>query len=559
MRLRHQIVLLGALITAPFLLALPLGLRDVQQAFDAELDARMHGASRAAQAALADGAQQVERAVRDLSIDPAVEDVARALHQPEFEGGELVPLGERLMALAGLDVLELLDDEGRILSSGHLPARAGDPNPSALELARRRPGRAVPMRVELRNATGIAPGLALVAVRPVDYGASRVYVLGGRLLGPDWAQRLSELTGAAISVHDGPLELARTGTVESPREAEVPVLDGETVRGTVRLELSAARLEATRNRMLRNAVLLWMGLLGVSTVLGVLLASRITRPIDALARAARTLARGELGREVETRASGEVGELVTAFNAMSRDLKTATERAAVAERIAAWREVARRLAHEIKNPLTPIKMSIETLVAVHRAGRRDFDEIFAESTGAVLEEVERLRRIIDEFSRFARLPEPRLEPIDLAELCSTVLSLYSSPPEGIVLARELSEGVQVEADRDQLTQVLINLLTNAEQAMKSGGRITVRAFILDEGEAALEVEDEGPGIPADQKSQLFEPYFTTREGGTGLGLAIAQRIAQEHGGRLEELGREGVGARFRLVLPRRALADQQAS
>ncbi len=289
-------------------------------------------------------------------------------------------------------------------------------------------------------------------------------------------------------------------------------------------------------------------------VLGLALAGRIARPVGALARGARAIAAGELGHQVDVRASGEIAALVEAFNAMSRDLKSTTERAAMAERVAAWQGVARRLAHEIKNPLTPIRMSVETLLAAHRAQRPDFDEIFLESSRAVLEEVERLRRIVDEFSKFARLPKPQLAELDLAELASTVLSLYSSPPGGIRIARELEPGLLVQADRDQLAQVLINLVTNAEQAMPQGGCIRVRARALDEGQVALEVEDEGPGVRPEDRPGLFEPYFTTKEGGTGLGLAIALRIAQEHGGRLEELGQGEGGARFRLTLARRKLA-----
>jgi nitrogen fixation/metabolism regulation signal transduction histidine kinase len=290
--------------------------------------------------------------------------------------------------------------------------------------------------------------------------------------------------------------------------------------------------------------------------LGLLLARRISRPVDALARGARAIADGELGHQVLARASGELAELVEAFNAMSRDLRTTTERAAVAERVAAWQGVARRLAHEIKNPLTPIRMSVETLLAAHRARRADFDEIFAESAKAVLEEVERLRRIVDEFSRFARLPKPVLGREDLSEIVASVLALYGAPGDGVRLERDLAADLLVEVDRDQITQVLINLLANAEQAMPAGGRVVVRAGAAAGGEVFLEVEDEGPGIRPEDRPRLFEPYFTTKEGGTGLGLAIALRIAQEHGGRLCEAGRPGRGACFRLELPRAPAAAQ---
>jgi signal transduction histidine kinase len=570
MRLRSQLVLLTAVSALPFVVALPWALHELQRVFDGELDARLDGAGRAAQAALGELGAQVERSVRELSGEQAVEEVARTLHGGEGDRGAIMGLGERLMALSGLDALELLDADGRILTSGHLPARAGDPDRGALELGRNRPGKAVPMRVEVKAPDGFAPALAMLAARPVDYGSQRIFVVGGRLISGAWARQLAQLTGASVAVSDGERELARTEVLTAPRTRRVPVADGAQVLGAVQVELSDVGLRRTQARIARAAAVLWLALFGAALALGIALAARIIRPVAAVARGASAIAQGDLGGQVATPASGELSELVEAFNAMSRDLRSATERAAFAERVAAWQGVARRLAHEIKNPLTPIRMSVETLLAAHRARRSDFDEIFQESAGAVLEEVERLRRIVDEFSKFARLPKPLMAEVDLAELAGLVLSLYAAPAGGAPLepnqsaegrssggplvrglVRALEPGLTVMADRDQLTQVLINLLTNAEQAMAGRpGAITVRAWSGVPGEAWLEVEDQGPGVNPQERAKIFEPYYTTKQAGTGLGLAIAQRIAQEHGGRLEEKGQPGRGALFRLALPR---------
>jgi signal transduction histidine kinase len=168
----------------------------------------------------------------------------------------------------------------------------------------------------------------------------------------------------------------------------------------------------------------------------------------------------------------------------------------------------------------------------------------------VLEEVDRLRRIVDEFSRFARMPKPQLAPVDLGELVQSVLSLYAAPPEGIQILPTLQTCVVAKVDRDQLTQVLVNLVKNAEEAMKGkGGALRVRVKGT-ETDAVVEVEDSGPGIPPEHRARIFEPYFTTKDGGTGLGLAIAARILQEHGGKLDVGGEPGQGARFSVVLPR---------
>jgi nitrogen fixation/metabolism regulation signal transduction histidine kinase len=195
-------------------------------------------------------------------------------------------------------------------------------------------------------------------------------------------------------------------------------------------------------------------------------------------------------------------------------------------------------------------MSLETLLAASQRGPLDdrFKGLFTESARAVLEEVDRLKRIVDEFSQFARLPRPELATHDLAEVVQPVMALYTAH-DGLQFDVALAPGGVVSIDRDQLTQVLVNLVKNAEEAMAGRtGAIHVRVLVGDE--VKLEVEDEGLGIPAELRDRLFEPYVTTKPQGTGLGLPIALRIIQEHGGRLEVADGRSGGALFRVSLPR---------
>ena len=170
-------------------------------------------------------------------------------------------------------------------------------------------------------------------------------------------------------------------------------------------------------------------------------------------------------------------------------------------------------------------------------------------TRMVADNVDRLKRIVDEFSQFARLPRPVLAPLELSELAQQVMSLYA-PHDGLTYVVELEPGLRVQGDRDQLTQVLVNLVKNAEEAMaaQGGGVVTIRTSAKGR-DAVLEVADSGPGIPAEIKARLFEPYVTSKPQGTGLGLAIALRIAQEHEGALVAED-ASPGARFKLTLPR---------
>jgi nitrogen fixation/metabolism regulation signal transduction histidine kinase len=545
MRLRTRLALAFAAVAALPVLILSVPTRALlSQTLEDALEQRLDRASHAAQLSLDEASREADRAAQDLARAEPLEQLAQDTAQGLTEPVQVLPLGEKLMVSRGVDVLEVLDAQGRVLTSGHLPARAGDPDPAGLALALQPPGPQV-MRVEIRAEGGIQPVLAMVSARPIESGGARLYVLAGRQLGPAFAQKVADLTGAEVEVTGPGLPAVHSATrLEAGPRREKGLAVGDK-RGQLELRLSAAGLEQAESRLLQSVLLLALLALGGAAAIGVAVALRLTRPVDALAEGARALSRGELGYQVQATATGELGELIRAFNLMAGDLKTATERATLAERIAAWQEVARRLAHEIKNPLTPIRMSIETLQKAYAKKHAKLDEIFTESTRAVIEEVDRLRRIIDEFSKFARLPTPTLGKLDLIDLVGQVLSLYAGSK--LEVTRELDDQARwVFGDRDQLTQVLVNLLTNAEQAMPQGGACAVR--LRREGaEVVLEVHDSGPGIPEAARHRMFEPYFTTKASGTGLGLSIVQRIVSEHKGRIE-LG-PGPGACFRVWLP----------
>jgi nitrogen fixation/metabolism regulation signal transduction histidine kinase len=297
--------------------------------------------------------------------------------------------------------------------------------------------------------------------------------------------------------------------------------------------------------------------LGVALVIaflaGVLLSLAITRPLEDLETAAARVASGDMKTMITVHAGGEVGKALSAFNHMTGELKQAQARLIRAERIAAWRDIARKIAHEIKNPLTPIQTSIETMRKVHARKHPDFDEIFDESTATILEEVERLKRIVTEFSQFARMPRPDPTMLPVEEVARHAVGLHAGGPVGVRL--EVEGALEpVRADRDQLTQVLVNLVKNGAEAAQArhgehGGRVDV-VLSPDERGVRIEVVDNGTGISEEDKLQIFQPYFTTKAGGTGLGLAIVDRIVRDHGGSIDVHDAEGGGAVFEIVLPR---------
>ncbi|HEY3271499.1 MAG TPA: ATP-binding protein, partial [Geothrix sp.] len=221
---------------------------------------------------------------------------------------------------------------------------------------------------------------------------------------------------------------------------------------------------------------------------------------------------------------------------------------AQAEKRAAWQEVARRMAHEVKNPLTPIQLTAQRLLRRTREGRLDLAAV-QEGAETILTEVASLSRLVDSFSRFARLPSPQFSPCDPAELLRQVLALYEPNHPGIKWSiRFQLEPLGAVWDGDMVKRALINLVDNAVAAVDGQGAVSL-SLTGEDGNLRFDVEDDGTGVPEGDRDRLFEPYFSTKWKGTGLGLAIVRRIAQDHGGdaRYQPLAR---GSRFILTLPR---------
>ncbi|MCC7418056.1 MAG: HAMP domain-containing protein [Acidobacteria bacterium] len=222
-----------------------------------------------------------------------------------------------------------------------------------------------------------------------------------------------------------------------------------------------------------------------------------------------------------------------------------------AQKVATWREVARRLAHEIKNPLTPIQLSAERLRRHFSAAPPNAKALVEECTTTIVAEVESLKGLVDEFSQFARMPAPRTVPTDLSRLIGETLALYDGLFPEVRIERRFAAGVpRVRLDAEQIRRVIINLVDNAIEAMEQRGTIVIETQ-LDAGNslARVVVADDGPGIPAAEREKLFLPYYSTKRRGSGLGLAIVRRIIAEHGGSIDVGDNAPHGTRFTIELP----------
>jgi signal transduction histidine kinase len=263
---------------------------------------------------------------------------------------------------------------------------------------------------------------------------------------------------------------------------------------------------------------------------------------------------------------------------MTRQLAEQRDRAMQAERVAAWRELARRLAHELKNPLFPLQITVENLLRARNSA--EFDEVFQESTSTLLNELGNLKTIIGRFSDFSKMPQPQLQPVNVNHLIRQVLKLHEaqlrvprvSDPSGgpplsapgfgadrvgckkieVVLALDDSLAA-INADSDLLHRALSNLVLNALDAMPEGGTITMRTSATAE-HVRIEVSDTGTGLTHEECERLFTPYYTTKRHGTGLGLAIVQSVVSDHHGSISVDSTPGKGTTFRIDLPRQTSA-----
>ena len=292
------------------------------------------------------------------------------------------------------------------------------------------------------------------------------------------------------------------------------------------------------------------GVVIVSVLFTLFIAKRTTGPIGELQKTSRRVAEGDLSARAEIQSKDELAELATDFNRMTRKLKEQQEAIVKAEKDAAWREMARQIAHDIKNPLTPMSLSLDLLERARREKAEGSEEILERTMGLIRRQVENLRKIAGDFYEFTGGRKPQPEEIELRGLAEEVLHLHDA------WAVELGVEVQLEgeptwivADLGKLRRVLINLVTNALQAMPEGGKLFVEvAEVSGEARGALIIRDTGVGISQDVAEHLFEPYFTTKSEGTGLGLAISKRVLEEMEGEIELVAAEGGGTLARVEL-----------
>ena len=486
-----------------------------------------------------------------------------------------------------LDLLDFVAADGTIISSAESPARFG--YKSELPLVDSANG--ILTTVPLPEGATIG----LVSVRAVKIADKPLYVIGGTRLDREFLSSVSLPAGMRVLLYrasspsfaaqdvlgpSGPVENAdklatligqvRTaGTemiqtvdwtgdaVDSESFHAIPLKSESGALLGVLLVGSSRRGAVEVQRHIGAFALI---VAGAAILLAVLLsgwmAARVTRPIEMLAQAARDVSAGNWNTRVAVQTHDELGALAESFNTMTGQLTEQRDRLVQTERVAAWRELARRLAHELKNPLFPLQITVENLVRSREADPALFDEVFRESTATLLAEVANLKAIIGRFSDFSKMPQPQLQAVNVNDIVRQALSLHSAQfqaegrPKTEVHAELDNAMSTIDADPDLLYRALSNLVLNAMDAMSGGGRLTVRTQALPD-RARIEVSDTGSGLTKEECERLFTPYYTTKLHGTGLGLAIVQSVVSDHHGSISVESEPGKGTTFRIDLPGR--------
>ena len=492
----------------------------------------------------------------------------------------------------GMDFVEFVNWDGTIISSAQYPARVGYKNDWVTVTKDWHGSPAFLKREELPD--GVA--LSMTVVRTVSGGNDKhLYIIGGKRLDQNFLASLvlpagmrallyrnlepAFVSGALTDVNgsaDDP-ERFRPLVEQVQRKPQTAVqtinwkadaasaesfhampLSGRSneLLGVLLVGSSRKELVLLTRRIVTIAAVVAAAAILIGLLVSLWVASRITRPVEELAEGAREVATGRWDTRIDVRGTDEIGQLATAFNDMTRTLATQKEKLLQTERVAAWRELARRLAHELRNPLFPMQITLENMQRAKQLETKQFLEVFNESTATLRTELANLNSIVGRFSDFSTMPTPQFAKVNVNEALRSAVRLFEAQFNAVgkpTITTEffLTEPLpEIDADADLLHRAFQNLVLNALDAMPAGGMLTLRTFERDRN-IRIEVADTGKGLTPEECSRLFTPYYTTKQQGTGLGLAIVQSVVSDHHGTISVSSDEGRGTSFKIDLPQR--------
>lgn len=586
-----MLVFMATVLAAVFVVA--YGVTFYTRAAFEEMDAQRSAALVAQfQKEFAQHGEEVVHQVENIANAEITVRMALDLAQPNADQSIYVHDATGAAQDHGLDFVQFVNSDGTVISSAQYPSRVGYKLEWLPAGKSWRDSRAFLHKEELPD--GVALSLSVVRTLPV--GAKNFYIVGGRRLDQNFLGSLvlpagmrtllyenlePEFNAANLTATNGPapnadrylpliresLKLPQKEVVDTidwtsdPASAEtfhaIPLTgrDGELL-GILLAGSSRRELVLLTRRIQWIAITVAAATLLIALLVTWWVSARITRPVEELATASREVAAGRWDARIDVNSYDEVGQLAIAFNDMTRTLGVQKERLLQAERVAAWRELARRLAHELRNPLFPLQITVENLQRARQLDQEQFLEVFTESTATLKAELANLNSIVARFSDFSKMPTPRFERVNLNESLRDTLRLFDARFHEVgkpAITRELflKDGLpEIDADPELLHRAFQNIVLNSLDAMPSGGTLTLRTSESD-GRVRIEIADTGTGLSSDDSARIFTPYYTTKPQGTGLGLAIVQSVISDHHGTISITSEEGRGTTARIELPQR--------
>jgi two-component system, NtrC family, nitrogen regulation sensor histidine kinase NtrY len=535
--------------------------------------------------------EQVARLVENVSNSESTLKMAIDLQRANADQSLYVRDAAGAAQEHGLNFMEFVIADGTLISSAQYPARVGYKETWVTNGKDWNGTEAFLRREELPNEVAVA----LTAVRTQPNVTQPFYAIGGRRLDQNFLASLVAPAGMRTLLYlnlDASFVPANitsaSGTVEQPerfatiieklQKQPAPLVQtiqwsddaasaesfhvlpltgrsgellGALLVGSSRSDLVLLTRHIVRISAVVAAAAMLMGLLLTWWV-----SARITKPIEELAEGAREVAAGHWDTRIRLSGRDETGQLATAFNHMTQTLSTQRERLVQTERVAAWRELARRLAHELRNPLFPLQITVENMQRARQLSHDQFLEVFNESTATLKAELANLNSIVNRFSDFSKMPAPEFSRVDINDAIRSAVRLFEPQfhevgKPNIAAEYFLKENLpEIDGDPELLHKAFQNLVLNALDAMPAGGTLTFRTAESQTG-IRIEVSDTGKGLTPEECARLFTPYYTTKQQGTGLGLAIVQSVVSDHRGTISVASEEGHGTTFRIELPRR--------
>jgi two-component system, NtrC family, nitrogen regulation sensor histidine kinase NtrY len=533
--LRSRIIAGSALVAL-----LPLALATLVLSWSIESRVRAQSAERLAtaldalQGRLRSDGERIQRQVRILGTDPTL----KRLYLVRGGGGrELADHVAERRVLLGLDFLAVHGPNGAAVAGDSSP----DIGPRGISISR-----TAPIVFEGRPVGAVFGGLAvdstLLAALKRAGGVDLV------LRDPSGSVLASTVGADAAPVPVGPGVARVTIDGRSYLATSAPLATQGPLAARITGLVSTSDMDGAIAALRVTALLTGAAGLALAVLLGTIGSSQISGPVERLAAFSRRMAQGDWDEPLRVESVRELEALVEALDRMRRDLTAYREKLLVSERQAAWSQMARAVAHEVKNPLTPIAVSVADLKRSYEQKREDFPQILDQSVRTVTEEIHALERLLREFSEFARLPEPRVAPCRVGDLWGDLTTLYGRETEaGRLRVDPAGSDVVFPADADQVRQALVNLVRNGFETRDDS--IVSLAASRENGAVTLSVSDTGPGLSPEQRGRLFTPGFTTKATGSGLGLTVVQRIVHDHGGAIAVRSEPGRGTTFHLTFP----------